>query len=161
VYRLIDEQVHLIAGNKLVRMTRSIELLRRVRAQCESRPMKAPALPGSDAQPLRRSVGYHQRAQLAAMPGLLWSGVGDIEIVDVGCETPNTCRQSSVGLGLAHSRPGAVPGGRRYDVDKKGKSIGQPPVVGHINEAVASGRGNSYRRPQLIMIVEELIQPMH
>ena len=75
MYRLIEEQVHPLTGNKLVRMARSIELLRGVRAQCEARPMVAPVRPGSHVQPFSGSIGDHQRAQLAAMPCLLWSGV--------------------------------------------------------------------------------------
>ena len=115
------------------------------------------------------------------MSGLLWAGVRDIELVDVGFEAADACRLLSIGVGLARagaeparmpeltrqvepyadSRPGAVPPGRRSDVDKQGKSVRQPPVVGHINKAVAPGGRRSYRYQQLIMVGEDLIQPVH
>src|SRR5688500_20197257 len=108
--------------------------------------MVAPVRPGRDVQSCGRPVRDHQRAQLAAMSGLLWSGVADIEVVDIGCEAADSRRLLSIGVGLvrtraeparlpelarqvepyADSRPGAVPPRRGHDLAKQGKPVRQP-----------------------------------
>src|SRR4249919_2385511 len=85
-------------------MARPAELLRGVRAQGEARSVLLLVRPRGDAQPLRRAIGDHQRAQLAAVSGLLWPGVRDVELVDVGCETADPRCLPRVGVGLVRTR---------------------------------------------------------
>jgi len=104
VYRVVEKQIDAIAGNELVRMARTVELLRRVRAQGEARSVPLPVRPRGEAYPLSRSIGDHQRAQLAAVAGLLGPGVSDIELIDVGCETADSRCLPGIGIGLIRAR---------------------------------------------------------
>jgi hypothetical protein len=60
VYRVVDEQIHMITSAQLVRMARLVELLWGVRGQCEAGTVLVVARQRTDSEPRGTLVRDHQ-----------------------------------------------------------------------------------------------------
>ena len=128
-------------------------LLRGVRGQGEPRTATGRAGNGPQSQPDARVVADLDRPQPGPVPGLLRAGVADVQLVQIGGEPADERRARRVGVRLvrtgaepggvtqprrqvepdADPRPGAVPVGRRHDLDLQRDLVGDGPAVGDVD----------------------------